>query len=270
MGDEIAIEERGSGEPLVLLHGVGTTRAIWHRVVPDLATDRRVVLVDVPGFGQSAPIGHGFELEPVANAIGDAMSERIGDGYDLVGTSLGGALAITLASERPASVRKLILAAPAGFRPHPTGIARLAGHVGAAIVRVRREIGHRALIGRPAGRRALLWGVAADGARIPPADVHLILSASRAARRVREAVRAAAAADLHPVVHRVRGPLGLLWGERDVVVPIANSRGIVAARPEAPFEIIANAGHIPHLESPREWTAAVRRLFDRLHDASIG
>ena len=262
----IAIDERGSGEPLVLLHGLGTTRAIWHRVLPELAAERRVVLVDVPGFGESDSLGEGFEFDEVAVAIDDVVARRVKGRYDLLGTSLGGALALTLATERPESVRRLVLAAPAGFHPHHPKIAAAAGHVGAAIVKTRREIG-RYLVGHASARRALLWRLVHDGARMHPSDAHLLLTASRYARRVREATRTAAGADLHPLVRGVRAPFGLLWGEHDHIVPIANSRGITAARPDAPFETVRDAGHVPHLERPREWTAAVRRLFDRLATA---
>lgn len=259
----IAIDEHGSGKPLVLVHGLGTSREIWHRVVPELARERRVVLVDVPGFGESDSLGDGFEFDEVALAIGDAVAERVQEPYDLLGTSLGGALALTLATERPGSVRHLVLAAPAGFHPHHPKIATAAGHIGAAIVGVRRELG-RHLIGRASARRALLWRVVHDSAQLPVSDANLMLSASRAARRVREATRTAAGADLLPLIRRVRAPFGLLWGEHDHVVPIANSRGIIAARPDAPFETVRDAGHVPHLERPSEWTAAVRRLLDRL------
>jgi pimeloyl-ACP methyl ester carboxylesterase len=52
-------DERGNGEPLVLIHGLATTRLIWRRVVPMLAGDRRVIAIDVPGFGVSPPAGDG-------------------------------------------------------------------------------------------------------------------------------------------------------------------------------------------------------------------
>lgn len=260
---KIAIDECGAGDPLVLVHGLGTSRAIWHRVVPDLARERRVVLVDIPGFGESDSLGEGFEFDRVAAAIDDVVTAQVNEPYDLLGTSLGGALALTLATERPDSVRHLVLAAPAGFHPHHPKIAVAAGHVGAAIVKVRREIG-RHLVGRATARRALLWRVVHDGARLPASDAHLMLTASRYARRVREATRAAAGADLLPLVRKVKAPFGLLWGEHDHVVPIANSRGITAARPDVPFETVRGTGHVPHLERPGEWTTAVQRLFDRL------
>src|SRR3954469_6930784 len=69
----IALETHGEGEPLVLVHGLATSRVIWRRVVSMLPG--RLVVVDVPGFGQSPPVGEGFDLDAVA----DAIAEGIGD-----------------------------------------------------------------------------------------------------------------------------------------------------------------------------------------------
>jgi pimeloyl-ACP methyl ester carboxylesterase len=56
----LAVDDAGSGEPLVLIHGRARTREIWNVVRPQLSRSRRVVTLDVPGFGQSAPEGHHF------------------------------------------------------------------------------------------------------------------------------------------------------------------------------------------------------------------
>src|SRR6476661_8009037 len=103
----IALETHGQGEPLVLVHGLATSRVIWRRVVPMLPG--RLVVVDVPGFGASPPVGEGFDPDALADGIGDAR-------FDLVGHSLGGALSIGLAHRHRARVRSLVLVAPAGLR----------------------------------------------------------------------------------------------------------------------------------------------------------
>lgn len=53
----LAIDQAGGGEPLVLIHGLATSRQIWNAVVPALSQKRRVVTLDVPGFGESEPVG---------------------------------------------------------------------------------------------------------------------------------------------------------------------------------------------------------------------
>ena len=86
----LGLDDAGSGETLVLIHGLATTRRIWGLVAPGLRETRRVVAVDVPGFGGSPPVGRGFELESVAQRIADGLAEAgIPAPYDLVGHSLG-------------------------------------------------------------------------------------------------------------------------------------------------------------------------------------
>ena len=153
----LAVERVGSGDPLVLVHGVGTTRAVWRHTVPYLAAHRDVVSLDLPGFGDSPPAGPGFPLDEVADAV---ASEAIGSAeapLDLLGASLGGAVALALAGRRPDLVRSLILLAPAGFAPRPGAIAAPAGLAAAGFMYGRRVLG-APLVGNPLARRALLWG----------------------------------------------------------------------------------------------------------------
>src|ERR1700751_3332533 len=85
----LAYDDTGDGTPLVLVHGLATTRIIWRRVVPLLADERRVLAVDVPGFGESPPIGPGFVLADVADAIDDALHDKgVNERYDLAGHSM--------------------------------------------------------------------------------------------------------------------------------------------------------------------------------------
>src|ERR1700722_13228468 len=98
----LAAQEVGKGEPLVLLHGIATDHHIWDVVVPVLAAERQVVTLDLPGFGGSAPGGGEFDLGLVADRIVRGLAGRGLHGpFDLVGHSLGGGIAITLAAGPP-------------------------------------------------------------------------------------------------------------------------------------------------------------------------
>jgi pimeloyl-ACP methyl ester carboxylesterase len=103
----IAIDETGHGPPLVLLHGVGASRAVWRLVTPALAEDRRVIAPDLPGFGESAPAANGFDLDSAAAALADPLAERAGGPFDLLGNSLGGrtSSAASCCPRRPGSPR---------------------------------------------------------------------------------------------------------------------------------------------------------------------
>jgi pimeloyl-ACP methyl ester carboxylesterase len=259
----IAIDETGAGEPLVLLHGVGANRAVWRRVTPALAEDRLVLAPDLPGFGESSPAGEGFELETAAAALAGPLAERAGGPFDLLGNSLGGAVALQLALERPDLVRRLILAAPAGFSPRSWPVSAAAGVLADPAIAVRRIVGAR-IAGSASARRALLWGAIAEPQRLSSEDARTMLRASRDSKRVGAAVATVLRADLRSRLARVEAPVGVIWGWRDGVIPISTLRQIRAARPDVVVVTIPRAAHVPQVEHPAEFVAAVRRLLARL------
>ena len=65
----LAIRDEGAGDALVLVHGAGTSSAIWHRVMAPLASERRVVAPDLPGYGGSPAAGPGFALDEVTDGL---------------------------------------------------------------------------------------------------------------------------------------------------------------------------------------------------------
>jgi pimeloyl-ACP methyl ester carboxylesterase len=241
----LARETHGDGEPLVLVHGLATTRVIWRRVLPYL--HRRVTAIDVPGFGASPPAGEGFVLEEVADAIATGL-----DGpYDLVGHSLGGALAIVIAERHPEAVRTLVLVAPAGLRTVPAPAAWLAGQAAALGLPLRRRAG--ALADMPWGRRLLMSPGTKDPASIPPAEVRAMLHASERATRTAAALTAVARANLTERLAALPMPVGAIWGAEDRIVP----PGGIA------FERIEGAGHIPMMERPQAFANALDTILSR-------
>jgi pimeloyl-ACP methyl ester carboxylesterase len=175
----LAIREQGDGdEPLVLLHGAGTSGAIWHRAMGLLVDGRKVVAPDVPGYGGSPPAGRGFALEEVTERLADGLEEAgMPAPYDLVGHSMGGGIAILLAARHPGRVRRLVLVAPAGMAALPRAVAGLLGAVAAPYAVARRRLASP-LADRALVRRLALAGVAYDGARVPAEHARAVLASS--------------------------------------------------------------------------------------------
>ncbi len=251
--------------PMVLIHGVGTNRSIWSRAIPRLSEGREVITLDLPGFGGSPPPERGWVLPEVAETVAERLDALIDGPYDLVGSSLGGAVSICLAARRPAAVSHLLLAAPAGFRPTPEALARIGSNLVGPLLLARRTAGLR-FADRAHFRRALLAGTVGDGAALDPDTARLVLKASEGAVSLTAAFEAAARADLREEFARVKAPVGLIWGSLDRVIPGHTAEKLLELRPDAPIEVINDAGHIPHLEVPQRFAAAVERLLSQLPD----
>jgi pimeloyl-ACP methyl ester carboxylesterase len=263
VGASLAVEETGQGEPLVLLHGIATDRHIWDLVTPPLAAERRVISVDLPGFGGSAPAGEAFDLEQVAIRIARGLAARgVRGPFDLVGHSLGGGVALTLAVLRPRAVRRLVLVAPGGLKPLPPRIAGILASVADAVIAARR--GAAPLTDLAWGRRLLLTGVVADGAELPPSLARQMVQASSTAMRTAPALRTIATADLRPLLVETRAPLGVIWGEADQTMPVGTVAEVVKARPDAMVARLPRTGHVPMVERPAAFADALVWLLDEL------
>jgi pimeloyl-ACP methyl ester carboxylesterase len=116
---ELAFDRRGSGEPLVLLHGLGSRRKAWAPVVELVAPQREIVNVDLPGFGESAPDAAGTALtvgdfaDRLQGFLGELGIERPHVG----GNSMGGGIALELG--RRGAVRSVTAFSPIGFWGRP-------------------------------------------------------------------------------------------------------------------------------------------------------
>jgi pimeloyl-ACP methyl ester carboxylesterase len=259
----IALEATGQGRPIVLLHGVGANRAVWHLVIPELSRHRRVLAPDIPGFGQSPPAGPGFVLEAVADALAGALESRLKEPFDLLGNSLGGAVALVLARRHPRLVRRLVLSAPAGLSSPSRVLAAAARVASGPAVRLRAAAG-APLARVPAARRALLWGSIAAPERLSFEEARGLLEASRGSARIGAGVATALAADLRPELSALAVPVGFIWGEQDRIVPFATLRSVRELRPDAPIETLGGVAHVPQIEAPAEFVVSVRRLLERL------
>jgi pimeloyl-ACP methyl ester carboxylesterase len=247
----------------VLVHGVGTSRVVWRQVAPMLG-GRLVAAPDIPGFGASPPAGPGFALDDVADALADGIAAHLPTPFDLLGNSLGGAVALVLAARRPELVRRLVLAAPAGLAPRRDPIPAVAGRAGGVLIAGRRLA--RPLAGNAIARRLLLLGMVSDAAAVAPGEARRMLGGSTGSRRIGAAIAAVAAADLRPRLPELTMPVAFLWGSDDRVFPVSSLRGLRALVPDAPAEIVPRAGHVPQLERPAEFVAAVDRLLPAVTD----
>lgn len=258
----LRFDDVGTGPPLVLVHGLASSRVVWRNALPRLGAGRRAVALDVPGFGDSPPAGPGFDLDRVARVVLNGLEVAgVAEPFDLVGHSMGGAIALTIAARAPDRVRRAVLVAPAGLRPFPPLAARFAGPVANPLIRLRSR--GAPLADQAWGRRFLLAAGVVDPAAIGPADTRALIDTSARARRTSAALSAVLAADLRPLLVAPPVPLGLVWGRHDRVIPLSVADAVRVTAPEVPLEVVEDAGHLVMVERPEAFAAAVAAVLHR-------
>jgi pimeloyl-ACP methyl ester carboxylesterase len=239
----------GSGEPLVLLHGIGLSIRTWRPVLPALEREHDVLALDLPGFGESPPLAPG--TRSTVPAIADAVEDELGaSGLErphLAGNSLGGWVALELA--RRGRARSVVAFAPAGLWsgwevPYTRAMLRL-HRAGAALLSPQAE---RLL--RPTALRAALLGLAYGRPwRVGPADAVYTERALAAAPGWRETLEWMLSHNADGL-DELRVPVLIVWGKRDRVLPPRQGPRYAHAIPGAELRIVAGLGHIPMSDDP--------------------
>lgn len=260
-GAQLDQHRGGSGEPLVLIHGIGHTWRGWKPMLPQLEERFDVLAVDLPGFGHSAPLPAGVDSTP--EALADAVERAmIGAGFDtahIAGNSLGGWIALELA--RRGRARTVTAISPAGL-----GIAREKDW-SAGILRAMRWLARNAPAPEAALRnpvtRSLLAGptVARPWKKDP--DELIEESELFASCPGFEATLS------HTVSAQPRGldtldcPVLLLWGTADVVLLPRQGRRFERLIPGSELRYLRGIGHVPMSDDPELLAGAIAEFAGR-------
>jgi pimeloyl-ACP methyl ester carboxylesterase len=231
---------RGRGEPLLLIHPLGSELVVWEPVLDLLAAERDVIAVDMPGFGASPalPDGQPYTPQDLATALAGFLDGLGIERAHLAGNSLGGWVALELAGlGRALSVTGL---SPAGFWSRPLGPgssrARSAGRALLPLI--------GALTRSERGRRLLLGASVARPERVPPHCAARLVRSYVTAPAFEEA-NAAMRAAVFSGIERIDVPVTLAWAELDRLV--AEPRGGVHG---ARRVVLRGCGHIPTWDDP--------------------
>jgi pimeloyl-ACP methyl ester carboxylesterase len=239
----------GQGEPLVLLHPLGFSRAAWEAIVPALAERFDVIAVDLPGFGASAPLPAGSEPSPaaLAAAVAGLLNDLGIDRPHLAGNSLGGWVAVELAKTRP--VRSVTLLSPAGLWRDRTPwycmvslrLSRwLTRHAGPALAKI--------VATRP-GRAIVLGQVFAHPARLSPAQARSVVQAVGTCPGFDATLNATARRRIHGA-QQVTAPVTVAFGSRDLVLLRRQSRHLGELPPGTRSRTLPGCGHVPMTDDP--------------------
>jgi pimeloyl-ACP methyl ester carboxylesterase len=252
----VSILEAGRGDPVLLLHGLGATKASFLPTLFALADRHRVIAPDLLGHGDTAKPYVRYDAQTFARFTLDLMDALEIDRAHLIGNSMGGRISLEVAMHAPDRVRSLTLLCPA--------VAFIKRREFVPIVRLLRpELG---LLPHRLPHRLVVRSVRAMFARperLPSSWYEA--GADEFLRVFRTASgRAALYASMRNIyldqpagergfwvrLERLDTPSFFLWGDRDRLVPAGFSRHVTRVLPDARNVVLDDCGHVPQFEHP--------------------
>jgi len=250
---------RGSGSPLLLVHGLGAGSRSWAPIIEELAQHREVIAVDLPGFGETPPLAGEVSIATLTDSVADFVREQGLDGVATVGQSMGGRIVLELA--RRGVGGDTVALDPGGFWTDRELLAFGATlRPSIALVRVLRDR-LPLLLGSPVGRTVLLAQLSARPWALSRETVLPDV------RGLADSPSTGAALDALTKGPKQQGaPAGTVpgrvtigWGRRDLVTVPSQAARAVELFPDAALHWFEKCGHFPQWDAPRE---AVRLILD--------
>ncbi|HKT05184.1 MAG TPA: alpha/beta fold hydrolase [Rugosimonospora sp.] len=243
---DIHHDRRGTGEPLVLIHGIGHRWQAWEPVLDRLAEHHEVIAIDLPGFGRSPapPRGTPRDMPHTVAVLAEFIaSSGLGTPH-VAGNSLGGGIALELASA--GLVRSATALAPAGFFSQADRLRALA---------ILSALRAGTFLPAPVIYRAMRVGAVRAAMLAPIVARPRLLDPERAAGDA----LALRSRSFHPVAWAGRTyqftgapavPVTVAWGSRDRILPPRQARLARVRLPRARHETLVGCGHVPMSDAP--------------------
>lgn len=259
--DGLAVRYRdtGTGDPILLVHGIGGSLEDWDPQHERLSARHRVISMDLPGFGWSDRTAEPITLRTLGRFIGSFLDAVGIDGpVHLAGNSLGGAVAMRFAADHPSRVSTLLLTAPAGLGAEVSIALRLLaiGPLARKLLRPGRSAAIRGLQGIFRDRSFITEDridAAVTRAARPQvaATMTELLGELGTFRGVRRGWREQLLEQLRP--HRI--PTLVVWGENDLILPATHLQAARQTLSAGEFHLLADCGHMPQIERADDFAA---------------
>jgi pimeloyl-ACP methyl ester carboxylesterase len=255
-GRNLRYLDYGAGPVLLLLHGLGCCWQWWLEVLPALGLQRRVIAVDLPGFGHSDVLPSPGAMTTHADGMA-ALIEQLGlADVAVAGHSMGGLVALELGRRRPDLVGRVILVNAGGVPMSEGRLRAVVGVIKASHALLGNDNANRALTRRPRAR-ALLSKIAIGNSGALSRELAAEVVPLMAAPGYVEAVIAAARAVRDTNPEAVAQPTLLLWGANDPIVPVSAAEEMARRLPNPTLVVIHGTGHSPHVAKPDQFIAEV-------------
>ena len=254
----------GQGRPVVLIHGLGASVAVWRDNLAALAERLTVYAVDLPGHGDSDKPDISCDAESMIEFV-RAFADHLGiETPALIGHSLGGALALLTALAHPELVSRLVLVSSGSLGRQVTPFLRLAA---------LRWIGEWLTGGRFDTTGLMLRQSFHDESLITP-ELMDELRRTGSMPGAKEAALKAVRNFISPwgvrrkyvrtgELDTLDMPLMIVWGEKDRVLPVKHGRQAAKSSAAAELHVLSDCGHMPHMERAAEFNALALEFLSR-------
>jgi len=248
--ERMQVEVEGSGDPVIMLHGLGGTSNTFCPQVLGLGGRYRTIRPDMPGSGRT-PVTGSHTIQSMVDAVVRAAKAVGAERAHFVGHSMGTIVCQHVAEQHPELVRSLALFGPIHQPPEPA----------------RKGLGDRAAKARSEGMpgiadqivQATLSGDTKSNAPVTVALVREFIMRQDAEGYAKncEALAAAQPANLD----RIKCPVRLVTGDEDPVAPASNARAMAERLSDARVTILARCGHWSTIERPQECNQILKELL---------
>ena len=255
-GHQTHYVDKGSGKPVVLVHGLAGDTVSWAKNIDALARSHRVLALDLWGFGYSSrePMDYGYPLYVRQVAL---FMQALGlERASFVGQSMGGGTCICLAVEQPDMVEKLVLVSPGGM-PNPPAFAQkvvaLPG-IGHALLNLRTDAVRKLIMKQsfyydPSSITREEFDDLACYQKIKGTnEVFIDICRRRFFDTLLPQIRQLGATGI---------PVLIVWGRQDRSIALQKGRSMHRLLPGARLEVFDRSGHMPHVEHPGRFNQLV-------------
>jgi pimeloyl-ACP methyl ester carboxylesterase len=265
----------GSGPAILLIHGIGDNSTTWNAIQAKLAQRFTVIAPDLLGHGRSDKPRADYSVAAYANGMRDLLSVLEIERVTVVGHSLGGGVGMQFAYQFPHLVERLILIGAGGVTKDVNVALRLAslpmGSEALALLRLPLVLPALQTAGRILGKALGTKGLGNDVANVLRIldDLPEPTASSAFTRTLRAVVdwRGQIVTMLDRCYLTQAIPVLIVWGTRDVVVPVRHAWMAHSAMPGSRLEIFEGSGHFPFHDDPARFIDVVQRFIDTTEPA---
>ena len=268
-GHRIRYWQQGdSGSTVLLLHGISCSVLEWEHNIAALATQNRVIALDLLGCGLSdKPLDASYDMESQARFVFDFMDAMGLSSVNLVGNSMGGRIAMECAAMHPERVNSLVLSAPAGV-----GVDTLFNFRLASIPVLGELLTKPSMFGL-----GMIWKLAFHNKSFVTRDLvaeKLMLAQQPHAQTVFlttlrsllgfAGFHAAPRQAFHARIAKIRCPSLVIWGQQDQFLPVSHVPILKPLLPHARYELVDQCGHVPMTEITDRFNSMILDFLKQL------